>query len=506
MIDQRKFIRLIIGAIAGILVICLAVYFFTHKFLTLSLDNPDQISNLSYRVTDKDNKGITHLFGLYSVGRDQPFIKVSLTGNEETIIPISSLPLVSSKVPVTVHKLKQADIYSSKSLGCNTYDQSRDAVITYRCATAADALYELDSSTASPWQNKKIQDLALGLNYQNYLDGVMALTASDATERAALIYTAAGLRYYKLNDAASRHVSVDLATDTTDRTNTAFVVFSPQSGDVAYYSVDAHDAATAKEYRYPHPGTDTSVRSRCVMAAATVYCLRGNFASPSGHNDDPFVTPEITQIDFSSSEPAVTTYSLKTNLQYVNDIFTDKQKRVFVKNDKDLYMVASKSLHLVYPGIVTAASGQRLTFTTDTSIYQMAPSGQSYKVFTGSDVQTSNLSSYGDTLLFDTFSKNDSLLTNGLTLKLSDSPLDNGPSTLGLLPLSASALPITSATLAHNKLQIQPSTFYTSDRETGQFTYDQQEYAKSMLRIQNHLADLRQQNKLPAALQILYAQ
>lgn len=509
MIESKKLTRIIIIGAVSIVLICIAAYIFTHKFITLHIENPDHIDKLSYHATTATGASVPALFGLHIVGNNEPIIKVTTASGEETVIPITSLPLFTADLPVTLQKTKQANVYSSQSLGCNSYNPAEDRVMSYKCATAASALYTLDSSTHTPWRNTKLLDIALGLSYYNYTDGVLALTASDASERMALVYSATGLRYYKLDDTASRTSVVDVAVDATNRSNTSFAVYSPQTGDVAYYTfAPGSTQPTAHEY---HPdksdaSTDSDRRSRCVLSGTKVYCLRGTFTSPNGDDTAGSSQPVISEIDFSKSQASAKHYPLSNKLSYLTGIHTDAQQRLYITNDTDLYQVNDHGAQLVYPHTTTVASGQQLVFTSDRSLYRINPAGQAIKAYTNDNFQLSNISSYGDSLLFDVFSKNDTLFPQGITLKLSAAPDDKAPSILNILPLAAANLPITSAALSHDTLQILPTAYATSDRETGTFSYDKQQYADSKAKIEQYLNDQIRAGKLPVNLQVSYAE
>lgn len=504
--EVAKLTRFITLGMGTLLVILLAVYLATHKFVTLTLANPDEIAATKLTVKSADDKSIPHIFGLYTVARSQPILKVSIASGEETIVATKPLPFLAFNTPIELMKLKQADIYTSKSLGCNTYDDATDSILTRRCATAASELYRLDSSTTSPWKNTEAQPIALGLFYYNYLNGVMTLTTADANDRLAIAYNASGLHYFKMDDKASRQFDTDIAIDATDQTNPSFAVYSATSGDVSYYTVRDQKATSVKQYSLPK--SDTDVRSRCVTTGQTVLCLRGKLDSPFGHHDETThkAPTVITAIDFSQSKPAATTYEIKTDLPYISDIYTDSSKTIYVKNSQDLYRLDNKEPVLVYPNVAEVASGQKLVFTTADHIYRMDTPATARKIFSKANLTVSTLSSYGSILLFDVHSNNDRLLSDNLTFRIQDTPANSNATISTLLPLSDKNLPITSATFAKNKLQIQPETFYVTDRASGTFSYDKAEYEKNKAIILNYFNTLKADNKLPEGLEILFAE
>lgn len=504
--ELAKLTRFAIFGLGVLLVILFAVYLATHKFVTLNLVNPDSIVATKLTVKGSDDKQIPHIFGLYTVARSQSILKVSVESGEETIIATKPLPFVALQTPVELKKLRQADIYTSKSLGCNTYDDATDSILTRRCATAAGELYRLDSATTKPWGNVEARPLALGLFYYNYLNGVMTLTTADANERLALEYNAAGLNFFKLDDKASKQFDTDLAVDLTDQANPSFAVYSATSGDVAYYTVRNQKAVSVKEYSPPK--SDTNVRSRCTTAGQTVFCLRGALESPFGHHEEDTKTPPtiVTAIDFSQAKPLAKSYEIKSSLPYISDIYTDSSKTVYVKNNQDLYRLDGDTPVLVYPGVAEVASGQKLVFTTTDHIYRLDTPTTARKIFSKANLTVSTLSSYGSVLLFDVLSNNDRLLSDSLTFKIQDTPASSSASIASLLPLSDKNLPITSATFAKNKLQIQPETFYTSDRATGTFSYDKVEYEKNKAAIVSYFKSLEADGKLPQGFEILFTE
>jgi hypothetical protein len=161
---------------------------------------------------------------------------------------------------------------------------------------------------------------------------------------------------------------------------------------------------------------------------------------------------------------------------------------------------------LIHPAVTDVASGEKLIFTTSKSIYRVEHNNSVVKLFSQEALRTSNLSSYGSTLLFDVYSDNDTLLTDGLTFKLEEQPATDSATVLSLLPLSGKNLPVMSAVFAKNMLQIQPETFYTSDRATGTLSYDQAEYDKNRSVIIDYINQLKSTGKLPSDLMILFTQ
>lgn len=504
--ELAKLTRFVILGLGALLVVLFIVYLATHKFVTLTLVNPEGITATKLTVKGSDDKQIPHIFGLYTVARSQAILKVSVESGEETIIATKPLSFVALQTPIELKKLRQADIYTSKSLGCNTYDDATDSILTRRCATAAGELYRLDSSTTKPWANAEARPLALGLFYYNYLNGVMTLTTADANERLALEYNTAGINFFKLEDKASKQFDTDLAVDLTDQANPSFAVYSATSGDVAYYTVRNQKATSVKQYSLPK--ADTNVRSRCTTTGQTVLCLRGALESPFGHHEEDAKTPPtvVTAIDFSQPKPVAKTYEIKSNLPYISDIYTDSSKTVYIKNNQDLYRLDGDTPVLVYPGVAEVASGQKLVFTTTDHIYRLDSPTSARKIFSKANLTVSTLSSYGSILLFDVLSNNDRLLSDSLTFKIQDPPANDDASIATLLPLSDKNLPITSAVFAKNKLQIQPETFYTTDRATGTFSYDKAEYEKNKATITRYFDTLKADGKLPQGLEILFAE
>lgn len=509
--ETAKLVRFGIIGMGAILALIAIIYLATHKFVTFAVTNPDGISSTTLTVKGADDKTIHGLFGLYPVARSQSIIKLSFPEGEETILSTKPLALLALKTPVEMKKLKQADIYTSKSLGCNTYDVASDSILTRRCATAASALYRLDDTTTKPWVNTETQSLPLGLFYYSYLNGVMAVTTADATHRHALAYSPSGMHYFALEDTAGTQADTDLAVDTTDHTNPSFAVYSATSGDVSYYNVRNQTVTSIKEYQLPkdeESEEDSEVRARCVTAGQTVFCLRGQMESPFGHQheSDHESPTTLTEIDFSQAKPAATTYKINSDLQHINDIYTDSSKTIYIKNDRDLYRIDKKRPVMVYPNALEVASGKNLIFTTDAHVYRLDSPTQARKIFSKTNLTISNLSSYGSILLFDVHSEGDRLLDGTLTFRIQEDPSDSAASIASLLPLSGKNLPIMSAAFSKNKLQIQPETFYISDRASGTLTYDQAEYDKNKNIIIEHFNTLKADGKLPRQLELLFAQ
>lgn len=506
--ETAKIIRIAALGMTAVLAILLVIFLASHKFVTFDVVNPDSIDDTHLTLRGKDNTTIGNLFGLYVVPRSQPIMKISLPAGEETILSTQPLQFLAFGTKVELRKLKQADIYTSKSLGCNTYDQATDTILTRRCSTAASSLYTLDDSSTKPWGNTESQQLPLGLFFYNYLNGVMTLTTADASERHALAYNASGMHYYELKDKASTRLDTDLAVDMTDYTNASFAVYSASSGDVAYYTIRDQKVTSVKQYSTAKDATkDSEVRSRCTTAGETVFCLRGSLSSPFGHQDETATKQPsvITEIDFSQETPRAKTYEIKTDLPYINDIYTDKSKAVYVKNNLDLYRIDNHRPIMVYPGVAEVASGEKLVFTTNDHVYRLDSPTDARKIFSKSGLVIANLSSYGSTLLFDIHSENDRLLSDTLTFRIQETPSD-GASILSLLPLSGKNLPIMNAVFSKNKLQLQPETFYTSDRATGVLTYDKDEYNRSKATILSYFDNLKSEGKLPQNFELLFTE
>lgn len=502
-----KLIRYTALAFGLLVVVLLIVYVFTHKFVSFAVANPDGIDNISVTVTDEKDKSVPSLFGIHIIDRSQQLVVFTTKGGEQTTLPTEQLGRFAANVAVTLHKLRDVSILSSESLGCNTYDTTTQRVLSQRCATAATSMYQLDTSTMTPWQNVQIQRLTRGITYHSYGNGVIALTSADASERVALVYTRQGMTHFPLGDTASIQVDTDIATDTTNQSNGSFLVFSPSTGNVTYYAITNGTIEHTREAKLDDYDK-TTTRSRCILVETTGYCLTGAFRSALGHEESTStadVDSVISVIDFAQEKPAVRRITLDKSLTYANDIYTDASKAIYVLNDHDLYRLNDTRTQLIRPETDSVSGGTSLIYTTNAGVYRVNDDATSTRLIDKRDYNISTLNAYGAHTLFDVRTTDNRLFTNGITLEISDAPRASNTSALALLGLLKD-LPVQTTAIANNRVQIMPQSFYTTDRATGTFSYDQAEYDKNKTIILDQLNAKKADGTLPSTLDILFAQ
>lgn len=444
--------------VALLAIIAIYIVFTTYRLKTIQVTYNDEINQkaiLYSIIPNETDRVLRPIYGnAFLIHRNTVAIRAS-TEDYTTIQDIGD-ESIGSDVVINLYKDRNAIKYSGDSLGCITYSQSNDSVLTYSCTNPRKLVSYSKTEKDKMPQNIPIATIVqpdsiaysvkpykggvLGIRMPKFLGNVPTnrfLFATDSNGKTIEAAVPDDISQEQLNGTS-------VVTDTGSKANDSFLIINGSTGKIYYADNIDTSLMKYKEYTLPSDYSKDFDTLLCNLLEKTVYCFYGNNSdSPDSaleadyHNERK--PASFVKIDFGTQEPNTEKFTTR------EDTTVDS---LFVTNAGKLYAISSNSIGKVtksgnvarmttiIPDVRAASAGNGLYFVRNNTVYKYDDvTNESYAVFSSQKIKPANIINIQDEIFINGYidsREGQRLHAYRLTDELNTSP---GTRIIDLLPL-----------------------------------------------------------------------
>lgn len=478
-LKSRKPIFWVLVFVVLLMTIVVYIVLTTYSFKTIRVaynDNIDQKAILYSIIPDESDRTLSPIYGnTYLIHKNTVAIRAS-TEDYTTIKDVGDGSIKGDMV-VNLYKDRNAIKYSGDSLGCLSFNQSSDALLSYSCSNPRTLVQYSKPDKVQMPQNSVIATIvqpdSVAYSVKPYRGGVLGIRmprflGNVPTNRFLFATDSSGK---KIEAAVPDDITQDqlgglsVVTDTSSKATGGFLIISGSTGKIYYADNIDNNLMNYKEYSLPSDYSKDFDALICSLLEKTVYCFYGNnsdspdSALESDYHNDQKPASFIT-IDLGVQEPRIEKFTTR------EDMTVDS---LFVTNSGKLYAISSNSIGKVIksgnvakmttiiPDVRAATAGNGLYFVRSNTVYKYDDvTNESYAVFSSQKIKPANIINIQDEVFINGYidsQEGQRLHTYRITDERNESP---GTRDIDLLPLGFDESPdVSDMDLFKNNLHIR---------------------------------------------------